>query len=113
MNCCCEKGEWTKLKIEGDVGADPFWCEQCGCNIDIEALPLSDDLIKRLISWSHSYGEWIDWNTDRLVENGLELEDVFNQVGKTLTEKVKQEIGNTFHIKFVPSTSAKLYAGSK
>ncbi len=34
MHCFCEQKETYELKVEGDVGADPIWCNQCGCNFD-------------------------------------------------------------------------------
>ncbi|MFJ7371087.1 hypothetical protein ACIQVU_16895 [Lysinibacillus sp. NPDC098008] len=113
MNCCCDSGETNELKIEGDVGADPIWCSRCGCNLDLEEVPISERLTEELLSWATKYGEWIDWNKDILLPNGMELEDEFNQIGVSLTKGVKQEIGGRYHIKFIPSTSAKSYANRK
>ncbi|WP_339217012.1 hypothetical protein [Ornithinibacillus sp. FSL M8-0202] len=48
-----------------------------------------------------------------MLPNGIELEDKFNQMGFVLTEKVKQEIGGKYKIKFISSTSAKSYANMK
>ncbi|PMC36677.1 hypothetical protein CJ195_14710 [Bacillus sp. UMB0899] len=109
MNCCCESGETNDLKIEGDVGADPIWCNKCGCNIDMEDLPVSVELADELSEWALKYGEWIDWDKDRLRNNGIEIEEEFNKLGVVLAERVKQEIGNNYKIKFCPSTSARLY----
>jgi len=36
MNCLCMQKETYELKVEGDIGADPIWCEKCSCNLDIE-----------------------------------------------------------------------------
>lgn len=48
MKCCCEQQEFYKLKIEGDVGADPLWCSQCGCNFDLDDIPISKDIKKKI-----------------------------------------------------------------
>lgn len=40
MNCLCEQKETYVLKIVGDAGADPVWCQQCGCNVDLENVPI-------------------------------------------------------------------------
>ena len=46
-----------------------------------------------------AYGTWIDWEKDKIVPNGIELEAEHNQQGEKLTEKVKKKLmGN---IKFV------------
>lgn len=62
MNCCCDSGITNDLKIEGDIGADPIWCNRCGCNLDIEDVPVSNELAEELSEWARSYGTWIDWN---------------------------------------------------
>lgn len=110
MNCCCASGETNDLKIEGDVGADPIWCNRCGCNLDIGDVPISASLQEELSSWAVKYGNWVDWERDKLLPNGIKLEDKFNRIGLNLTEKVKQEIGINYNIKFIPSTSARFYA---
>jgi len=110
MNCCCDSGKTNDLKIEGDVGADPIWCNKCGCNLDMDDVLISDGLAEELSSWAMKYGEWIDWEIDKLLPNGMELEDEFNQIGVALTEKLKREIDGKYKIKFMPSTSARFYA---
>ncbi|WP_374722894.1 hypothetical protein [Peribacillus tepidiphilus] len=110
MNCFCESGETNDLKIEGDVGTDPIWCNRCGCNLDIEDVPISDELTEELSNWAMKYGEWIDWDKDKLLPNGIGLEDEFNQIGLELTEKVKQELGDKYKVKYSPSRSARSYA---
>lgn len=109
MNCFCESGKTIELKIEGDVGADPFWCNKCSCNFNIEDIPISDELAKEMSSWIMKYGEWIDWEEDRLFPNGIEKEDAFNQGGVVLMEKVKREIGNTYVITYSPTMSTCFY----
>lgn len=110
MNCCCESGKTNELKIEGDVGAEPIWCNRCDCNIDIEDVPISDELVDELSFWAMKYGEWIDWNKDILLPNGVELEDEFNQAGIVLTEKVREELRDKYKIQYSLSTSARFYA---
>ena len=113
MICCCDSGVTNSLKVEGDVGADPIWCNSCGCNLDIEDVPISAELAKELSNWTTKYGEWIDWDSDKLLPNGLEMEAEFNQIGVILSEKLKQGIDDTYKIKFIPSTSAKHYTQVK
>lgn len=110
MDCCCESGMTNQLKLQGDVDTDPIWCEVCGCNLEIEDLPISNDLAKELDFWAEQYGEWIDWETDRLLSNGVELEDHYNGRGVLLTEKLQTELGDSYKIVYSPSTSARLYA---
>jgi len=110
MKCCCDSGDTNELKIEGDVGADPIWCNRCCCNLDIGDIPISHELAEELSLWAMKYGEWIDWNKDRLLLNGIELEDEFNQEGIALTEKVRKELGDKYKIQYSLSTSARGYS---
>ncbi|EFV74831.1 hypothetical protein HMPREF1013_04857 [Bacillus sp. 2_A_57_CT2] len=110
MHCFCENKETFDLKVEGDVSADPIWCNQCGCNFDIEEVPLSEDLKDDLMRWAMMYGRWIDWSKDTLLPNGIELENEHNKQGQQLTEKVKKELGTKYRVKFSPSTSARMYS---
>ncbi|MCV9884973.1 hypothetical protein [Metabacillus halosaccharovorans] len=61
--------------------------------MDIEEIPISHEVKEELLKWGMRYGEWIDWNTDTLYPNGIELEDKHNKIGQQLTEKVKNELG--------------------
>lgn len=110
MNCCCESGKTNELKLEGDVGADPIWCRRCGCNLEIENLLISEELAEELSLWAAKYGEWIDWSSDELLPNGIELEDIFNQKGSILTGKLKRELDGRYTMTFMPSSSARFYA---
>lgn len=108
MNCFCD-GALSELKVEGDVGADPIWCDKCGCNLELEDIPISAELAEELSFWAMKYGEWIDWDKDKLLPNGIEMEDEFNQNGVTLTKKLKLELRHLDKVKYSPSTSARSY----
>lgn len=112
MRCLCETKETLHLKVEGDVGADPIWCHNCGCNLDIEEAPFPDYIKEELMKWALLYGEWIDWEKDRLRPNGVELEKIHNQLGQKLTEKLKKEVGSKYKVTFLPSSSASCYANT-
>jgi hypothetical protein len=109
MKCFCEQKETYNLKIEGDVGADPIWCNKCGCNLDFEEVPISNELKDQLMGWIMKYGDWIDWSKDKLVPNGVELEEEHNKIGRELTKKVKKELGEKYVIEFSPATMAESY----
>lgn len=85
------------MKIEGDVGVDPIWCNQCGCNLDIGGLQISNDLKKALM----------DWEQGKLLINGIELEETHNKQGMKLTEQVKNQLGRGYEITFLASVMAK------
>ncbi|CAH0187230.1 hypothetical protein SRABI80_01510 [Peribacillus frigoritolerans] len=110
MECFCEQKETYELKVEGDVGADPIWCNQCGCNLDIEDILISNTLTNELIEWVNRYGEWIDWDEDKLLPNGIELEEEHYKQGLTLTDKIKKELEGKYSIKFSPSAMTRMYA---
>lgn len=110
MKCNCEQEKCYEIKVEADVGADPFWCQRCGYNFDLDPFTLSMELKKELLNWMVQYGEWIDWDTDKLVENGVKLEEKHNIEGERLTERVKKELGAAYRVVFSPSSMARSYA---
>ncbi|GAF15083.1 hypothetical protein JCM19046_4649 [Bacillus sp. JCM 19046] len=109
MDCFCD-GNTTSLKLEGDVGADPFWCMECGCNLELEDLPLSGELKAALAQWAEQYGNWIDWNKDQLLPDGVMREDHHNQEGRRLSAIIKGELKNRYDLQFIPSSMARMYA---
>ncbi|MEC1375629.1 hypothetical protein P9D39_15110 [Heyndrickxia oleronia] len=99
----CKCNFTSSFKLEADFSADPIWCNICGWNLDIEEFPLSDNLMKELMEWVLVYGNWIDLETDSLKENGLKLQENYNEKGLQLWKKVKKELGDKGQIIFVPS----------
>lgn len=110
MRCLCKQNETKQLKVEGDVGADPIWCNRCNCNLDIEEVPISLGLKSELMKWIRQYGDWIDWDKDEIVPNGIKLEEEHNKQGLNLTKQVQKELEGQFTVSFSPSTFARRYA---
>ncbi|RBW70128.1 hypothetical protein [Bacillus taeanensis] len=108
MACFC-----TKLKLEADLCAGPIWCLTCNANLYLDELALSPQLKNELVQWALKYGEWIDWERDYLLKNGLELERQHNLWGILLTKQMQQELGQRYSITLSPSTSAQFYANSQ
>ena len=63
-----------------------------------------------LLEWVSEYGKWIDLETDLLKENGVKLEEWYNEKGVRLFQEVKKQLGEKYPIVFVPSNSAQLYS---
>ncbi|MGP4074802.1 hypothetical protein [Halobacillus sp. K22] len=109
MKCLCTQQETNELKVEGDVSADPIWCNRCNCNLDIEEIPIEFDLKLELMKWIEKYGEWVDWDSDGIVPNGVKLEEAHNKEGLKLAEKVQKELEGRYNVSYSPSTFAKEY----
>ncbi|ARK32254.1 hypothetical protein [Halalkalibacter krulwichiae] len=109
MSCLCGQSLTLNLKVEGEIGADALWCESCGCNLDLEELPLSKRLKNRLMNWSANYGSWYDWENDVVVQGGVKLEIEHNQEGIVLTEEIKNELGVIYKVVFSPSDTVSSY----
>lgn len=113
MYCAfCEEEKTFNLKVEGDVGADAIWCDECNCNFDIYDISISKGLRVRLTKWMQQYGKWMDWSKDVLYSNGVQMEDEHNKMGELLTIEVQKELGEKYKVTFSPSSSAKIYANS-
>ncbi|GGE83565.1 hypothetical protein [Priestia taiwanensis] len=107
--CCRDNNEIPMITIEGDMGGDPIWCTNCGCNLDIDKIPLGKELKVALWQWMHNYGKWIDWETDTLLPNATEQERLHNKKGQKLTWNVQQALNGEYIVTFKPSTSVELY----
>lgn len=106
--CFCKK-QTKLLRMEADFSADPIWCDVCNSNLDLFTLPLSINLKEELLKWVIGYEQWLDFNTDKLVDNAVELQKVHNEWGLKLFFKVETELGNQYCIRFSPSTSVETY----
>lgn len=107
MICLCEEQEIFDLKLEGDFGADPIWCNSCGCNIDLEEMLLSDELKNELLNWVIDFGKWIDIVHEKWLPNGSNLENAHNTRGLCLVEKIQDELGKAYTITFISSNMSK------
>lgn len=76
------------LKIEADYGGDPIWCNKCGFNLDMEDLPLSQEIKNEFYEWMEKYGS-------------ISSEE-HNKIGRALLEKTKKELGPKYEIIFKP-----------
>jgi hypothetical protein len=103
MECYC-KIKTNILKIEADFVPDPIWCNECNCNIDMEDLPLSDQLKNDLYTWALAFGKWRDKDTEKLLKNAFQIINQYNNRGLELTEKVRKELSNKYTVLYVPSS---------
>lgn len=108
----CKCNKTYELKVEADIAADAIWCNKCFSNFDIEYVPISKELKNELFEWMTTYGEWIDWENDGIIPNGIELEENHNKQGLYLTEKVIEELEGKYKVSFSPSTFAKRHANT-
>ena len=88
MECGC-KTETKQLFLEGEYGADPVWCSVCEYNIELDDLPVSEDLLQELLEWGNRFGEWIDLETNAFVVGGEALEATHNKQGALLAKKLQ------------------------
>ncbi|MFJ7406017.1 MULTISPECIES: hypothetical protein [unclassified Lysinibacillus] len=109
----CKCDETYDLRVEADIGADAIWCNKCLGNFEISYVSISIELQSELTKWILKYVEWIDWANDGIVPNGIELEEIHNQQGLKLTEKVRKELEGKYKVSFSPSTFAKRHANKK
>jgi thiamine monophosphate kinase len=70
---------------------------------------LSENLQQRLVQWIEKYGAWIDFESDKLKDNGLNAEEEHNKKGEQLFQEVMLELGGNYHLVFIPSQTAGYY----
>ncbi|WP_096187792.1 hypothetical protein [Evansella halocellulosilytica] len=107
----CET-EVDEVLMEADYGADPFWCQECLGNLDLEDFPLDEHIKVMLLEWTLEYGSFIDFVKNKYVENGRDMEKAFNEKGQLLKNMVEYELGNEMSITFKPSEYYKVLEDS-
>jgi len=88
MECFCKETSY-ELMLEADIGADPIWCNKCGCNLDIDDVPLSQELKKELYIWVEYYSKTVLDESKYLCI----VSQNHNKIGLNLLEKVQKELG--------------------
>lgn len=109
MECLCLNQKTNQIKIEADIGADPVWCNTCGCNLELEDFPISNELSEQLSKWCEHYAQWLEFEKEQLIEGGIELELVHNHLGERLAERLEKELDDSYDVLYVKSTSTMLY----
>lgn len=91
------------IKLMADYYSFPLWENSPGeiGNIDPESLPLSEELKKRLDSWSEKYDSIL--NDEDPISSGFETkEDELNFIreGGELAKCLQLELGDTYQITY-------------
>lgn len=105
MECSCQRT--THILFEADF-ADPVWCADCKWNLDLDDLPVSETLKGNIESWAEGYGEWLDWEGEKLISDAVKIEEDFNNAGRLLFVLLQQELPD-LTITYKPSRISSLY----
>ena len=98
LKCFC-KEESYDLILEADYGADAIWCKKCRCNLDIDDIPLSQELKEEIQTWVMSYSESVLDESEYIYE----VAQQHNRNGLKLLEKVQKELGFKYKISYKSS----------
>lgn len=101
MECGCNEPT-KKLLLEGEYGADPVWCAGCQYNIELDELPLNEEMQDALLDWGNAYGQWVDLEEGVFIEGGEQMEAEHNKQGEFLAKKLTLAL-NGYHVQFNPS----------
>jgi hypothetical protein len=88
-------------KVEADF-ADPIWCAECNWNIDIDDLPISEELKKDFVKWEVEYQKEMSLLKEQESEHFQEFVSKHNDEGRRLAERLIRELGENISITFVP-----------
>jgi hypothetical protein len=96
--CECKEQSYD-LILEADYGADAIWCKNCGWNLDIYYIHLSQELKKELEDWVGTYSNSVLDESEYIYE----VSQKHNRNGLKLLEKVKKELGIKYTVSYKPS----------
>jgi len=98
MHCFCKEENYD-LMLEADFGADPIWCRKCGCNLNLDEVPLTQELKDELMSWVQIYSKSVLDESEYI----LEVSHQHNKKGIELLDKVQKELGDKYTVSYKPS----------
>lgn len=96
--CFC-KEESYDLILEADFCVDPIWCGKCGCNLNLNDIPLSEELKHELMNWVDGYSKTVLDESEYIYE----VSQKHNKNGLELLEKVQKELGDKYTISYISS----------
>jgi len=90
-----------KIKLMLDYQCYPLWgmSENNLGNIDPRSLPISEKLISNLMDWAKKYDATL--NLEEPINSGFatkELELAFKKEGEYLLNRLRIELGNSYHL---------------
>ncbi|HWO76925.1 MAG TPA: hypothetical protein VNM69_13700 [Bacillus sp. (in: firmicutes)] len=99
--CFCD--ETFEILVEAEVSADPIWCNKCKANLDLDELPISEELKAELYEWNSTFSNHLaSHNYNGITQSFSEW---LNASGENLTKKLSAELTNTYVIQYHPYQS--------
>lgn len=93
----------TKLKLMPDYYCEPIWSSEPPFYIEIDTLPLSDDLKAALRSWSERFDAIL--NRDDPASSAFasaEESEAFTLDGKKLADELGKQLGVDYEVSYRP-----------
>jgi hypothetical protein len=101
-----------KIKLMADYACDPLWWiegDKVG-NIDLETLPISQELIQKLREWATIYSNTLNWDDPANSVGFINEEEkyAFVKQGYQLADQLVKELGNNYSVFYFNEMSRKL-----
>jgi hypothetical protein len=96
--CFCD--ETFHILVEAEVSADPLWCNTCKANLDLDELPISEEVKAELHEWNTTFDNHLASHH----YNGItpSFAESLNADGEKLAKKLSEELANTYKIEYHP-----------
>lgn len=96
--CFCD--ETWDLFVEAEVSADPVWCNRCKANLDLELIPITEELKEELTEWNTAFGDHLASNQyDGITASFAEW---LNEQGEILTQKLSRALSKRYVVRYCP-----------
>lgn len=94
-----------KIRVMADYHTYPLWVSidnDFENNINPENLPISADLIAKLMNWAKQYDSILNLEDPASSDFPSKEEQNFMNEGKTLSVQLQQELGSAYEVVFQP-----------
>jgi hypothetical protein len=98
-----------KIKLMAEYNYSPLWDMETADNLDLDELPLSSSIQKKLSNWAEIYNQVINWDNpaDSSFSDVL-TQDNFEQDGIAIWQQLQEELSPNYQIFYFSEKQQRL-----
>ncbi|GCA91246.1 hypothetical protein [Microcystis aeruginosa] len=98
-----------KIKLMAEYNYSPFWDMETADNLDLDELPLSSSIQKKLSNWAEIYNQIINWDNpaDSHFFDAVS-QDNFEREGVNIWRQLQEELSPNYQIFYFSEKQQRL-----
>jgi hypothetical protein len=87
-----------KIKLMAEYNYSPLWDMETADNLDLDELPLSSSIQKKLSNWAEIYNQIINWDNPADSSFSDVVQDNFEKEGVNIWQQLQEELSPNYQI---------------